>query len=1021
MANTTLNLRVNAQFDELTQLNAEAQRSRDKIAAMEQASKILGKTVDTTDAAVEAHIKSLKTLQKNLDQNSEEYRQTQQELDRYSKKVDDTTLKFKSFGESINDLKQSFVSLVALETVIETFQAIADAAVQMFNNIADASLEVQNLANVLDTSAESVDRVRILFERYGSDLRDYGDFTAELTEKLSDLSSELRAGGELSEQTNKFQQVLKNLGVNALDAAGNVRNIQDVAIEFARGISRLSGTERVNYIAAVMGSPAESARLLTVLERVGVEFDKQDSIINDDFVQRVREFRIQQEKLNEAFQRLIVDNSDAIIRFLQLMLQIMERLVPVIDTVIKTISLIPTEAFEIGVIAAFAPLLLPNYIATRGIQMGARLTQKPATIYEDDLRFTPPGLTRPPAPQLQQQEKEADDKAEKREQKLFDLRKNHAEKLFELESNLRQRLQDQTKNYLEWEKNFVTKFQDQLEQRRQSQDERARRALRERYDAEVEQQRLLEDVSRELAIARGQPVTPQAQIAFQRSLQDLELQRKRDVEDINLKQIEDEKKLQQLKLQGQDELMKRMTDYINSVSNVVIDFQKQMTNEVKRFNDQINKGQQNGRGGGDMKGGNAVNPLPFLPRNAPGITVSPTAENVNWSQVGTRHGQLGGNNRSALSPDASYQIDQTAINLGRQLAQRVPIILTPFNDYIDKLQTRGTELTQLETGTRLSDPEILRLARAQLPELTAEYQRQTDSIRQQEESQRRQLELIRSGVTPEVARQRTEFEQINNVRLEELGQIQSQLTYLQQSSQLTGEQKIIVDQSLQAVKDLTVQYGELPGLIAAANEKQQAFLDRQQQIQSLSVGIANALGQGVRESLLLAINGTQNWGEALDKIIVNVLNEIINQLLYILVIQPLVNNISKGLSGLFGGILPFGSGGVMTSAGAVDLPMTSYAYGGIANKPQLAVFGEGSMPEAYVPLPDGRRIPVVLSGSSGGGNTVIGGSTSVVVNVDASNTKAAGDTPKANQLGDQIAKVVQAEIIKQQRPGGLLY
>ena len=170
MANTTLNLRVNAQFDELTQLNAEAQRSRDKIAAMEQASKILGKTVDTTDAAVEAHIKSLKTLQKNLDQNSEEYRQTQQELDRYSKKVDDTTLKFKSFGESINDLKQSFVSLVALETVIETFQAIADAAVQMFNNIADASLEVQNLANVLDTSAESVDRVRILFERYGRDL-----------------------------------------------------------------------------------------------------------------------------------------------------------------------------------------------------------------------------------------------------------------------------------------------------------------------------------------------------------------------------------------------------------------------------------------------------------------------------------------------------------------------------------------------------------------------------------------------------------------------------------------------------------------------------------------------------------------------------------------------------------------------------------------------------------------------------------------------------------------------------------
>ena len=115
----------------------------------------------------------------------------------------------------------------------------------------------------------------------------------------------------------------------------------------------------------------------------------------------------------------------------------------------------------------------------------------------------------------------------------------------------------------------------------------------------------------------------------------------------------------------------------------------------------------------------------------------------------------------------------------------------------------------------------------------------------------------------------------------------------------------------------------------------------------------------------------------------------------------------------------FADGGIMTNRGMKQLQY--YANGGIARSPQLAVFGEGSMPEAYVPLPDGRRIPVVLSGSSGGGNTVIGGSTSVVVNVDASNTKAAGDKPRANQLGDQIAKVVQAEIIKQQRPGGLLY
>ena len=37
-----------------------------------------------------------------------------------------------------------------------------------------------------------------------------------------------------------------------------------------------------------------------------------------------------------------------------------------------------------------------------------------------------------------------------------------------------------------------------------------------------------------------------------------------------------------------------------------------------------------------------------------------------------------------------------------------------------------------------------------------------------------------------------------------------------------------------------------------------------------------------------------------------------------------------------------------------------YSAGGVANSPQLAMYGEGRMPEAYVPLPDGRSIPVTV-------------------------------------------------------------
>lgn len=58
------------------------------------------------------------------------------------------------------------------------------------------------------------------------------------------------------------------------------------------------------------------------------------------------------------------------------------------------------------------------------------------------------------------------------------------------------------------------------------------------------------------------------------------------------------------------------------------------------------------------------------------------------------------------------------------------------------------------------------------------------------------------------------------------------------------------------------------------------------------------------------------------------------------------------------------NGGIMTEFGS--LPLHKYARGGIANRPQAALFGEGSMPEAYVPLPDGRTIPVTMSGKGGG-------------------------------------------------------
>lgn len=110
----------------------------------------------------------------------------------------------------------------------------------------------------------------------------------------------------------------------------------------------------------------------------------------------------------------------------------------------------------------------------------------------------------------------------------------------------------------------------------------------------------------------------------------------------------------------------------------------------------------------------------------------------------------------------------------------------------------------------------------------------------------------------------------------------------------------------------------------------------------------------------------------------------------------------------------FADGGIMTSKGRVAL--RQYAGGGIARSPQVAVFGEGSTPEAYVPVPSGK-IPVEMNGAAG--------NTSVVVNVNVnsdgsseSDSQATGE--KAKAFGNLMKSVVLDVIVQQKRPGGLL-
>lgn len=158
-------------------------------------------------------------------------------------------------------------------------------------------------------------------------------------------------------------------------------------------------------------------------------------------------------------------------------------------------------------------------------------------------------------------------------------------------------------------------------------------------------------------------------------------------------------------------------------------------------------------------------------------------------------------------------------------------------------------------------------------------------------------------------------------------------------------------------------------------------------------------------------------------------NSIITDLARIMVRQnitgPLAGWLSGGIGSLFGGgssaaadsmvgymtdPWAFANGGVMSGKGS--LPLHRYASGGIASSPQLALFGEGRMNEAYVPLPDGRSIPVTMKGGTGG-------NIQVTVNVDGTGN-VQSDSNSGKQIGTMIASAVKSILINEKRPGGLL-
>ena len=91
--------------------------------------------------------------------------------------------------------------------------------------------------------------------------------------------------------------------------------------------------------------------------------------------------------------------------------------------------------------------------------------------------------------------------------------------------------------------------------------------------------------------------------------------------------------------------------------------------------------------------------------------------------------------------------------------------------------------------------------------------------------------------------------------------------------------------------------------------------------------------------------------------------------------------------------------------------------------PSISGMADGGRVTGGRPYIVGERGPELFTPGVGGSitpNESLGGSTNIVVNVDASGSSVEGDEDEGRALGLALSTAIEAELIKQKRPGGLL-
>jgi len=183
------------------------------------------------------------------------------------------------------------------------------------------------------------------------------------------------------------------------------------------------------------------------------------------------------------------------------------------------------------------------------------------------------------------------------------------------------------------------------------------------------------------------------------------------------------------------------------------------------------------------------------------------------------------------------------------------------------------------------------------------------------------------------------------------------------------------------------------------------------------IGLAETVGGAFSESFKGLVTGSMTAQQALANLFQRTADHFIDMAAQMIAAQIKMKILGIGLNFLGGGATPsqgLNISGVQQyvtqpfNAGDFTNAFSGKALGGAVGAGTPYLVGEKG-PELFVPGAQGNIVP----------NNAMGGS-NIVVNVDASGSSVEGDSNQAAQLGKMLGAAVQAELVKQKRPGGLL-